>query len=474
MSHRCSTRPLDASPRPDQHAAKADTASCPATSLPPSSSSTTATSPNCSSCSARTWPPPRPATSRQRPHHRSWTGYSSELAITNASNHVTACTHPCPTSSTRSPAPASCPPTDAWPSRSEARQSVLTHALWRGASLADIRRLIAPGQPWAGLSAAYTRYGAHHDKALLRDWTAAQRWLAVTIPRFQTATHKKQHTGGSTGPRPHRLWLAHALWWCDITLRSHPQRWAAAAVLQALAVSAVRAGELVNGVPVVAVGGRSLSIAAGLLNESTVWAVLRTLRDMPGAPILLVAKGTGLNADRYALTTPDVCDPHPYAPARPAVTDVHDAWSVIGLQHRRIYETIAATGFDNARVIASAARTSQSSTYASLAELTRIGLLRRRHGTITLGDTSLDDIATQHRLPEARSTRITAHRAARLHWQAWLATRRIPPAEPPTNLAAGAPAPLLLPFDVISEADYLSTVMATGPPHAWLQPMHLP
>ena len=84
-----------------------------------------------------------------------------------------------------------------WPSRSEARQSVLTHALWRGANLADIRRLISPGQPWAGLSAAYDRYGAHRNKALERDWTAAQRWLTATIPRFQTATHKKQHTGGT-------------------------------------------------------------------------------------------------------------------------------------------------------------------------------------------------------------------------------------------------------------------------------------
>ena len=91
-------------------------------------------------------------------------------------------------------------------------------------------------------------------------------------------------------PLAHRHWLARAIRWCDITLRSHPQRWAAAAVLQALAISAVRAGELVNGVPVVAIGGRSLSIAAGLLSESTVWAVLRTLRDMSGAPILLVNK----------------------------------------------------------------------------------------------------------------------------------------------------------------------------------------
>ena len=188
---------------------------------------------------------------------------------------------------------------------------------------------------------------------------------------------------------------------------------------------------------------------------------------MPGAPILLVARGTSLNADRYALTTPDLRNPHPEEFSRPAVADVHDAWSVIGLQHRRIYETIATTGLDNADDLATVARMSTSSTYNSLAELARIGLIRRRAGTITLGDTRLDDIAAQHRLTEVRATRITAHRAARIQWQTWLATRRIPPTEPPINDTAATIIALhVSALDVIAEADYLSMVMATGPPPA--------
>jgi hypothetical protein len=357
-----------------------------------------------------------------------------------------------------------------WPSRSEARQSVLTHALWRGATLFEVRELTTPGQAWAlGLGASYNRYGHHRHTALHRDWISAQRWLAASIRRFQAATHKKQHTGGAVAAPPsHRLWLAHAIWWCDTSFRSLPQRWAVAAVLQALAISAVRAGELVNGVPVVAVGGRSLSIAAGLLSESTVWAVLRMLRDTPGAPILLVAKGAGLNADRYGLTTPDLRDPYPDELGRPAVTDVHDAWSVIGLQHRRVYEAIANTGLDNAGELAAAARMSASSTYNSLAELARIGLICRRAGVITLGDTTLDDIATQHRVAEVRSSRITVHRAARMQWQTWLATRRIRPTEPAATITAAVIVPhVVLAFDAINQADYLTSVMATGPPAAW-------
>jgi hypothetical protein len=104
----------------------------------------------------------------------------------------------------------------------------------------------------------------------------------------------------------------------------------------ALAVSAARAGSVIDGVPVVAVGGRSFSLAAGLLSESTVWAILRRLRETPGAPILLIAKGSGLVADRYALTAPDITDPTPDDPGRPAVTDVHPAGAVLGHQHRRI------------------------------------------------------------------------------------------------------------------------------------------
>ena len=163
------------------------------------------------------------------------------------------------------------------------------------------------------------------------------------------------------------------------------------------------------------------------------------------------------------MTTPDVCDPYPDDPGRPVVIDVRNAWSVIGLQHRRVYETIATTGLDNVDELATAARMSASSTYNSLAELAHIGLIRRRAGTITLGDTTLDDIAAQHRLAEARTTRIAAHRAARIQWQTWLATRQIPPVEASMNTTKLTP-PLMIPLDIISEADYLAIVMATGPP----------
>ena len=360
---------------------------------------------------------------------------------------------------------AALPPDRRWRSRSEARQSVLIHALWRGYTLTDVHALIQPGGRWhTGLATAYTHYGPRAHQAVERDWTKAQRWIAENIPRFHSCTHKKQHTGGTYGDRRHRHWLAHATAWCDTTHRSHPQRAATAAVLQALAVSAARAGSLIDGVPVVAVGGRSLSLAAGLLSESTVWAVLRRLRDTPGAPILLIGKGTGLYADRYALTTPDVTDPTPDEPGRPLVTDVHPAWTVLGQHHRRIYELLTRTSIRRPADLVAAAHTAPSTVYDTLAELARVGLITRTHGHVAPTELTLDNIADRHRLDQEKTTRITAYRAARIQWRNWLSTRQHPPhqfaavAAPPRHMAAHDGA------EKDDQEEYLSMVLATGPP----------
>lgn len=348
-----------------------------------------------------------------------------------------------------------------WPSRSEARQSVLAHAVWRGSTLADIQQLMA--DQWAGgLGAAYARYGARTQRALCRDWQAAQRWVAAQLSTFHADTHKTKHTGGRGDWPLHERWLAHAIWWCDLTLRAHPQRWKVAAVLQGLAVSAARAGEVVNGVAAVAVGGRSLSIASGLMSESTVWAVLRLLRDMPGSPVLLVAKGSGLTADRYALTEPGVVDPAPGGSGRPAVVDVHPAWAVIGYQHRRIFETITEAGLHSAREISVAARTSLSSTYDSVAELARFGLVSRAHGCVNAGSTTLDDVAEQYRLDEERAQRIAAYREDRQAWRAWLGGRRDPGPDRP--VASPPSTPIIQVLSADDELAYQMSVMATGPP----------
>lgn len=49
-------------------------------------------------------------------------------------------------------------------------------------------------------------------------------------------------------------------------------------------------------------GGRSLSLATGLLSETTVWAFLRETRDLPGSPLVRTRIAQGREPDYYALT----------------------------------------------------------------------------------------------------------------------------------------------------------------------------
>lgn len=360
-----------------------------------------------------------------------------------------------------------------WHSRSEARMSVLVHAMWRGATLTDVRRRMSPGQPWQGLSKAYSlkKRGASMvtrsdaDKALRRDWIAAHRWHQEFSRYLQTVTHKKQHSPPASAPATLVHWLAHATHWCDTTLRSSLLRWSTAAVLQALAVSAARNACAADEVLQVAVGGRSLSLAAGLLSESTVWAVLRFLRDLDGSPVQLVEKGSGTAADTYALIAPDVQDPTPDAAGRPCVDGVHPAWSVLGWQHRRVYETISGQELRSVTAIATAARVSISSAYDSIAALCRAGLLERGRGWVEAAATSLDDIAARNGLERTRRTRINLYRAARERWKKWLEERPLKAALFVVRHAMTRSGHILvdLALSATEYDDYMEAVMRDGP-----------
>lgn len=367
------------------------------------------------------------------------------------------------------------PPAKQHWSPSEARQSVLVHAAWRGYSLTEVRARIT-NQWSAGLGRAYQRYSDHQrDTALCRDWAEAQRWVAGQAGKVRSATHRKseRYTGGEgpTAP-PHpastalqRRWLAHAIAWCDVRFRSDTGRWMKAAVLQAIASGAAKAGKVVNGTAVVRVGGRSLSIGAGLVSEASVWAVLRELRDMPGSPILLEAQGSGKRADSYALVTPDVTDPDPDAPGRPELVDVHPVWSAIGLRYRRAYEVLqAAPDGLHPDELAIGARMSRSCTYEAVNELARVGLVLRGRGNVRCTALALDELGDQLGVFEDRAARIAAHQASRAIWHEWLLIRGTRPTRHAWTAQPAHPEITWTPLDESDEADYLDAQMRTGPP----------
>lgn len=366
-----------------------------------------------------------------------------------------------------------------WKSPSEARYSVLIALVFRGASAADIIGLLA-SDDYAGLHEAYDRYGSPERiaEALCRDVANALTWAASNASEFRELTHKNKHTGGYggdgsfRGDRIRRRWLAAAHTWIDQEFRGSRLRPVLHAVVQALAYTSALAGELIEGVPVVAIGGRSLSFAAGLMSESRVWAALRVLRDTPGSPVLRVAVGAGQLADRYALTMPATGrEPTEVAIARAHVEPVHQAWSVLGLRLRRLYDLIHSGQATTVKNALAAAQLRTSAGYAALADLQVAGLITLDRGALALGERTLDQVADDAGLARVAAERIVRHRAERVVWHAWLENRFGPPPSDRNDagqraeiLAAEiANAPVLIAFD--SELMCAAT-MAAGPPPA--------
>ncbi|MBY6413394.1 hypothetical protein HQ346_16995 [Rhodococcus sp. BP-252] len=354
-----------------------------------------------------------------------------------------------------------------WPSRSEARQSVITHAVLAGGSPDDIvARAAAPD--WAGLRAAYAHY-AEPARAIRRDAAAALDWAASTLPDpVRDAGHKQKHTGGTT-ESVLRSWVTHAQTWVSREFISRRDRWTTHVVVQALAWAAAVSGQIVEGIPTVGVGGRSLSIAAGMLPESTVWSVLERLREMEGSPLLLIERGVGQNPDRYALVPtksaqndPERRSSGPAAEFEVEVESVHPAWSVLGWRQKMLYDTIAATETPmTAEELFTAVGIGRTSGYEALGDLRVAGLLVLDGAVVTIGAADLDDIGHRHGLTAAVRARIVRHRAERIVWREWLAARedaRTPP----------DPALSLFTVDDIGferfDEDYLADVLDTGPP----------
>ena len=358
-----------------------------------------------------------------------------------------------------------------WPTPSEARMSVIAHAVWRGHSLASITALIAPGRPWHdGLGTAYRRYHHHHAAALSRDFTKAINWLIDNPLKDRSPQHKTKYTqggsGSDAGPQHLRHWLANAYAWADQEFRGQRYRWTVHCVLQSLAINAVRAGQTVNGTPTVGVGGRALSLGSGLLSPDTIWRVLRDLRDRPGSPVTHIRPAIGVDADWYALTSQNWVETNPARLERIRVEDVHPAWFVLGYHHRRVYELIAhheLTDTDSLRV---GARISTSTLNATIAILTTVGLITRTgRATVGIGPVGLDDVAAAHHIDEVRQARIAEYRAERQQWRIWLEARDAHRAWPMP--AANHDYPMVAPMlehDTVVEQAYLESVMATGPP----------
>lgn len=370
----------------------------------------------------------------------------------------------------------------AWPSHSEARMSVIYHAVMRGYMLNDLRELIAPAGPWHhGLGTAFNRYGNRADIALTRDFSKAMNhyYEMVLIHRHRQHKLQKDSPGGSTlkapnsatrgpsGPVELRRWLAYAFRWADTEYHGRRQRWTVKVVLQALAYLALKSGEQVNGAWVVAVGGRSLSLAAGLMTADAVWKVLRDVRERVGAPLILTRRAVGRDADAYALTSQGAVTVDIGAAERIRIEPVHDAWHVLGWRLQRIHDLVIQHGLTERADIYAAAAVSRSTGDAMISDLQIAGLIAvTGRGRVGPGPSTLDAIAAQHRLHETRQERIERYRRERSAWQQWLDRGR--DVQDDLLLAQTADEAYLRGPSrdraLALQAAYLQSVLATGPP----------
>ncbi|WP_159080761.1 hypothetical protein [Nocardia suismassiliense] len=316
-----------------------------------------------------------------------------------------------------------------WLSHSEARQSVLVHAVLRGWTYADIQ---SRRTDWPGFFASYSRYQQRGERRRQADWSAACRWVSRTVEEVRLSTHKYQQlTGGvrAAGFHPiQQAWLAASTEW---VLRQWPRsghRWTVLMVLQGLAWASVVKGELVGEVPVVGLGVRSLSIMCGMLPETTVAAVLRELRDLPGAPILRVSVGVGMLPDRYALTSAAWGDQlivaDEAALARTSVEPVHSAWRLLGGRGRLVFELVVRTGLTASRDVQAASGLGRTEFHETVAGLVIAGLLARpARGQLSPGPVGLDEFATANGIPAAVEDRKQKHKVQRSAWWRWLRNR---------------------------------------------------
>lgn len=211
----------------------------------------------------------------------------------------------------------------------------------------------------------------------------------------------------------HRIWLGSALEWAQREYRSQPCRAGCEAVLQAIANLSKLSADLSTGVPVVAVGIRSLAVSAGLCTPSAVAKNLRRIRRSSNPPIELRSPGHGRAADSYALVLPLG---QQFAPVN-RVEAVHDAWSLIGLVHRRVYDQIPDLGSISTKDIALTARISLRTAQLSLLELQRWQLIDRRRGVVSRGSSTLDQIAREQSVLDIRDRRAEQNREDREIWR---------------------------------------------------------
>jgi len=369
-------------------------------------------------------------------------------------------------------------------SPSQARQAVITAAVWAGLTLFDVLARIQDGR-WRGLASFYARYSnpTSRREALSKfDWPNAVAY--VTAQRAKNPGSNLVRQSHTSGPVPQRgvpeqgksnrntqsEFRFLRTWWSAMAIceqEAHqldrkPGGWMGRRmVLRALGEAAMKSGSRY-----VHFGTRSLSIAAGV-DHSTVAAQLRALRDEPDGLVVLIDGDRGGDGDLYELVIPAALA------QRAGRQDwrggklhaLRPVFLELGIPAALVYETLeqARTPLASFELI-TASGLSRSAVYAALETLSAFNLAGQRGGRWSVvAATSLTVLAEQFGVLETIRKTVQRHRDERAAYRRVLQMVEAKPLLSPGPADWYWPPPDPPPQDDVTALDLLERILGAHP-----------
>jgi len=316
-------------------------------------------------------------------------------------------------------------------SPSEARQAVITAAAACGWRLADVAARLETGS-WPGLAGFYARYRHHRRSALARDWRKALTHVERGRTARNSPTRVGTHSGGSSGVEPSAEAKSAAAegsdeygfvrsWWNGALAIERIRYTNRAGLSVRLVLRALGAMAQRRGTRYLDVGRRSLALACGL-DDSTVAAVLRRLRDEPDPVLVLLENHRGIHGDLYELRIPDaVKETSSWRRWRAGrIEAIHPVFRELGPTAALVYEQLSTVPTARREVAHDSALVPRTVDDA-LTALAAHGLAERVAGKgWRRGERSLDSVAEELNVPEVVEELAVRYRAERTAWQALL------------------------------------------------------
>jgi len=369
-------------------------------------------------------------------------------------------------------------------SPSQARQAVITAAVWAGMSLVDVLARISDGR-WRGLASFYARYSnpTSRREALSKfDWPNAVAYVTAQkgknpgsgLVRQSLTSRSTPHRGAPGQANSNRNTQSEfrflRTWWSAMAigeqeqhqLADRPAGWMSRRmVLRALGEAAMKSGSRY-----VHFGTRSLSIAAGV-GQWTVAAQLRALRDEGDGLVVLIDGNRGGDGDLYELVIP-ACLARRAGRQNWRGGKLHALRPVfleLGIPAALVYETLEQARAPLASFeLITASGLSRSAVYEALETLSAFNLADQRGGRWSVvAATSLTVLAEQFGVLETIRKTVQRHRDERAAYRRVLQMAEAKPVLSPGPADWSWPPPEPPPPEDVTALDLLERILGAHP-----------